>query len=795
MTVATEKIAGVHRAIVVDNNDPEGLLRVKVSIASLAVNVSGWAWPAVPSTAGARAPEVQDPVWITFEDGDVNRPVYLGTWLPVQTPNDPEAGSAYIITGGTNVFPDQSATMFAAEVTGDVAPRFEARAGGQLRWGSGSAAADASLTRTGVGAMQFAASLSVTAGLTVTGPTTLAALSATSGSFTGVVSAASVTLTGALTAASASITGTIAAGSASITGALSAGAMSGTSLALTAPLPISSGGTGSATQNFVDLTTAQTIGGNKVFTAGVTVSPATTGNVALRADGLLGQTADLFQARVNGVGVGTITAGGKFIITGGIDLSGSPSGYAGGEIKFVGAAPSDTAPSIGTDATMMFFDHRRSNNTGGWAWRNNTSAAIYRMRLTPTGALMFNSDGTQATGLPAGLMGIGYDTVQFNIWDTVGGKGLRFFDTINNFARLTLDSGSNLAVRHTSLTYDPVRLEPGNARLWAQGDYGGIGISDAAGNNRLLFGLRLDIAGNTTDMVSYTYGGSIRFFPNGQETLRLNTDRSIWGGGTLGLNMFRIARSTQLTWETKDNADSGGAYWVAYADADGVVVGNDTWLLYGYPRNTSGGILGFEQILMFQFVNGKTASYYKQGSVNVPYFAVNAAPSTAYNFIVGGSQQITNGLTLSAGHFLLDSPSGQFRGPIQSNGVYVVPNTASYSVTSTTFIDHPQNPSMGVPNFDKRSSGSGLVVSITSSGWFATGSQWVEFGVQINGVDYIIAHFFFNQSGVHLQITGQRRVAAGLAAGVYFIKPRIRVQSGTFQQDTNDMFTMTIFEG
>jgi hypothetical protein len=43
------------------------------------------------------------------------------------------------------------------------------------------------------------------------------------------------------------------------------GAIAATSLALATALPISSGGTGSATQNFVDLTTGQTVGGTKTF--------------------------------------------------------------------------------------------------------------------------------------------------------------------------------------------------------------------------------------------------------------------------------------------------------------------------------------------------------------------------------------------------------------------------------------------------------------------------------------------------------------------------------------------------
>lgn len=71
--------------------------------------------------------------------------------------------------------------------------------------------------------------------------------------------------------------------------------------ALTGVLPLANGGTGSASQNFVDLTTAQSIAGNKTFTGnmvgtgGTTYKPGITSQVALTLQGLASQTGDLIQ--------------------------------------------------------------------------------------------------------------------------------------------------------------------------------------------------------------------------------------------------------------------------------------------------------------------------------------------------------------------------------------------------------------------------------------------------------------------------------------------------------------------
>jgi hypothetical protein len=78
---------------------------------------------------------------------------------------------------------------------------------------------------------------------------------------------------------------------------------------ITGVLPVAHGGTGSATQNFVDLTNVQAIGGVKTFTSApgfsaASVAPFTVGSTTkvtnLNADLLDGQHASAFQGRVNG---------------------------------------------------------------------------------------------------------------------------------------------------------------------------------------------------------------------------------------------------------------------------------------------------------------------------------------------------------------------------------------------------------------------------------------------------------------------------------------------------------------
>ncbi len=78
---------GKYRGIVIDNEDPEKLGRLKVKIPSLLGNdvVTGWAMPCLPyggiADQGFLAiPEVDAGVWVEFEAGDLEYPIWVGTY-------------------------------------------------------------------------------------------------------------------------------------------------------------------------------------------------------------------------------------------------------------------------------------------------------------------------------------------------------------------------------------------------------------------------------------------------------------------------------------------------------------------------------------------------------------------------------------------------------------------------------------------------------------------------------------------------------------------------------------------
>lgn len=76
---------GKYRGFVVDNEDPEQLGRLKVKVPSVLGNeiVTGWALPCTPYGGDANQgmlfiPEVNAGVWVEFEEGDLEFPVWVG---------------------------------------------------------------------------------------------------------------------------------------------------------------------------------------------------------------------------------------------------------------------------------------------------------------------------------------------------------------------------------------------------------------------------------------------------------------------------------------------------------------------------------------------------------------------------------------------------------------------------------------------------------------------------------------------------------------------------------------------
>jgi uncharacterized protein involved in type VI secretion and phage assembly len=88
---------GLYRGVVTNVNDPESLGRVRAKVHELLGDTgeTDWAFPCVPFGGGGAGwlmlPKTNDPVWIAFEAGDLNRPVWLGFWY--STPQPPPGGA------------------------------------------------------------------------------------------------------------------------------------------------------------------------------------------------------------------------------------------------------------------------------------------------------------------------------------------------------------------------------------------------------------------------------------------------------------------------------------------------------------------------------------------------------------------------------------------------------------------------------------------------------------------------------------------------------------------------------
>jgi uncharacterized protein involved in type VI secretion and phage assembly len=79
-------IYGKYRGLVVANDDPEKLGRLQVRVPQVLGDevVTGWAWPCVafggaPNQGGLFVPEIGARVWVEFEGGDIERPIWVGS--------------------------------------------------------------------------------------------------------------------------------------------------------------------------------------------------------------------------------------------------------------------------------------------------------------------------------------------------------------------------------------------------------------------------------------------------------------------------------------------------------------------------------------------------------------------------------------------------------------------------------------------------------------------------------------------------------------------------------------------
>jgi len=85
-----ERRYGKYRGIVADNDDPQKRARLRLRVPSvLGEEESDWALPCLPFGGAAdqgffAVPEANAQVWVEFEEGDLHRPIWVGTFWQAQ---------------------------------------------------------------------------------------------------------------------------------------------------------------------------------------------------------------------------------------------------------------------------------------------------------------------------------------------------------------------------------------------------------------------------------------------------------------------------------------------------------------------------------------------------------------------------------------------------------------------------------------------------------------------------------------------------------------------------------------
>jgi hypothetical protein len=72
------QVCGIYRAKVVDNVDPLLKRRLRVLIPEVKGDDGVWAMACLPAGGPDTVPSVGDPIWVAFESGDPDRPIWLG---------------------------------------------------------------------------------------------------------------------------------------------------------------------------------------------------------------------------------------------------------------------------------------------------------------------------------------------------------------------------------------------------------------------------------------------------------------------------------------------------------------------------------------------------------------------------------------------------------------------------------------------------------------------------------------------------------------------------------------------
>lgn len=107
---------GKYRAVVTDVDDPDNRCRIRATVpAVLGEHPCGWAMPAAPFAGNGHGfvmlPEVGSGVWIEFEAGKLDNPIWSGGWWAGGQRPDPQGPAVRVIasTQGHKIVLDDDA--------------------------------------------------------------------------------------------------------------------------------------------------------------------------------------------------------------------------------------------------------------------------------------------------------------------------------------------------------------------------------------------------------------------------------------------------------------------------------------------------------------------------------------------------------------------------------------------------------------------------------------------------------------------------------------------------------------
>jgi len=193
------------------------------------------------------------------------------------------------------------------------------------------------------------------------------------------------------------------------------------------------------------------------------------------------------------VGIGTTSPGTTLDVNGGAQVTGSVSGYNGGEVR-LGATTADLNHAISTQSTgtpTMLFDHRGTGNTGQFAWRVGTGAASERMRIDSSGRLLVGTSSSDWTRPRVVIVG--------NPNETTTGAGVLYLQKANG----TVNTGDKIGEIAFSTSSSNVGVY---AEIICEGDATG-GASDFPG--RLVFKTCTDGGTSTVERMRIKNDGTV----------------------------------------------------------------------------------------------------------------------------------------------------------------------------------------------------------------------------------------------------------------------------------------------